>query len=492
MKNMKKLVSVLLTLVMALALTIPAFAATVVNGTDHTYDAYQIFAATSQNGDGGALGNITWGTGITFDAFLSALKGDDRCVVGGTNIFADCTSAMAVAEALSKNTSVAAAFADIAVEHLTTTKTPVGSSGSVDLALGYWLLVDTTTPGTGDAKNAALLQVINKGNLTIQKKYDVPTVEKTVSDNDVNIGDKVTFTLTATMPSRLDGYETYKVVFHDTLSKGLAYVGNLKVTIDGNDKTSSFTVTPETPAAQADGTTVFTVSCDDVLALGATVSSKIVVTYDAVLDSDAVIGTEGNPNKVYLEYSNDPNWKADSTTPEPTGNTPEEKAEVFTWKIPAAKVDGSNKPLAGAQFELYKNDKSTKVEAVGAAGVYTVCTKNDSPTDHSHVTTLDTAADGKLTVSGLEQGTYYLKETLAPAGYNLLTEMVKVTIGENGVITVGDSAEAKTEVSVINQAGTVLPETGGMGTTIFYVLGTILVLGAGVLLVSKKRMSSGK
>ena len=484
MKHMKKLVSVLLTLVMALALTVPAFAVNVDNKTTHTYDAYQIFAATSQNEDGGALGNITWGSGINHETFLSALQADARCVVGGTNIFTGCTSAMAVAEALSKNTSVAAAFADIAVEHLTTTKTSVGSSGSVDLALGYWLLVDTTTPGTGDAKNAALLQVINKGNLTIQKKYDVPTVEKTVSDNDVNIGDKVTFTLTATMPSRLDGYETYKVVFHDTLSDGLAYADNLKVTVAGVDKTSDF-------AVNQSGNTL-TVSCSNVLTLGATVSSKIVVTYDAVLDDDAVIGTGGNPNKVYLEYSNDPNWKADSTTPEPTGNTPEEKAEVFTWKIPAAKVDGSNKPLAGAQFELYKSDNSTKVEVVGAAGVYTVCTKNDSSDAHKHVTTLDTAADGKLTVSGLEQGTYYLKETLAPAGYNLLTEMVKVTIGENGVITVGDSAEAKTEVSVINQAGTVLPETGGIGTTIFYVLGTILVLGAGVLLVSKKRMSSGK
>lgn len=490
MKNMKKLVSVLLTLVMALALTVPAFAVNVDNKTTHTYDAYQIFAATSQNGNGGALGNITWGSGINHETFLSALKGDDRCVVGGTNIFADCTSAMAVAQALSKNTSVAAAFADIAVEHLTTTKTSVGSSGSVDLALGYWLLVDTFTPGTDDAKNAALLQVIENDDLTIQKKYDAPEVEKTVSDNDVNIGDTVTFTLTATMPSRLDGYKTYKVVFHDTLSKGLAYVGNLKVTIDGNDKTSSFTVTPEIPAAQADGTTVFTVSCDDVLDLGATVSSKIVVTYDAVLDSDAVIGTEGNPNKVYLEYSNDPNWNG--TDPEPTGKTPEKEVKVFTWKIPAAKVDGQKNPLAGAQFELYKNDKSTKVEAVGAAGVYTVCTKNDSSDAHKHVTTLDTAADGKLTVSGLEQGTYYLKETLAPAGYNLLTEMVKVTIGENGVITVGDSAEAKTEVSVINQAGTVLPETGGMGTTLFYVLGSILVLGAGILLVTKKRMSSEK
>lgn len=484
MKHMKKLVSVLLTLVMTLVLAIPAFAATVVNGTDHTYDAYQIFAATSQNGDGGALGNITWGSGINDGAFLDALKADARCVVGGTNIFTGCTSAMAVAEALSANTGAAEAFADIAVEHLTDVKTAVPASGDVNLALGYWLLVDTTTPGTGDAKNAALLQVINKGNLTIQKKYDVPTVEKTVSDNDVNIGDKVTFTLTATMPSRLDGYETYKVVFHDTLSDGLAYADNLKVTVAGVDKTSDF-------AVNQSGNTL-TVSCSNVLTLGATVSSKIVVTYDAVLDSDAVIGTGGNPNKVYLEYSNDPNWKADSTTPEPTGNTPEEEVKVFTWEIPAAKVDGSNKPLAGAQFELYKNDKIIKVEVVGAAGVYTVCTKNDSSDAHKHVTTLGTAADGKLRVSGLEQGTYYLKETLAPAGYNLLTEMVKVTIGENGVITVGDSAEAKTEVSVINQAGTVLPETGGIGTTIFYVLGTILVLGAGVLLVSKKRMSSGK
>lgn len=490
MKNMKKLVSVLLALVMALALTVPAFAVNVDNKTTHTYDAYQIFAATSQNGDGGALGNITWGNGIDSATFLNALKADARCVVGETNIFADCTSAMAVAEALSKNTSVAAAFADIAVEHLTSTNTFVGSSGSVDLALGYWLLVDTSNPDTGDAKNAALLQVINNGDLTIEKKYDAPTVEKTVNHNDANIGDTVTFTLTATMPSLLDGYETYKVVFHDTLSKGLAYAGNLKVTIDGNDKTSSFTVTPETPAAQANGTTVFTVSCDDVLELGATVSSKIIVTYNAVLDDDAVIGTEGNPNEVYLEYSNDPNWNG--TNPEPTGNTPEKEVKVFTWKIPAAKVDGSNNPLAGAQFELYESDNTTKVAVVGSAGEYTVCTKNDSSDAHKHVTTLDTAADGKLTVSGLEQGTYYLKETLAPAGYNLLTAPVKVVIGANGAITVDDATTTSTEVTIVNNVGTVLPETGGIGTTLFYVLGSILVLGAGILLVTKKRMNSEK
>ena len=482
MKHMKKLVSVLLTLVMALALTVPAFAVNVDNKTTHTYDAYQIFAATSQNEDGGALGNITWGSGINHETFLSALQADARCVVGGTNIFTGCTSAMAVAEALSANTGAAAAFADIAVEHLTDTKTSVGSSGSVDLALGYWLLVDTSTPGTGDAKNAALLQVINNGNLTIEKKYDAPTVEKTVNDNDANIGDTVTFTLTATMPSRLDGYKTYKVVFHDTLSDGLAYAGNLKVTVAGVDKTTDFTVNQS-------GNTL-TVSCSDVLALGAAASSKIVVTYDAVLDDDAVIGTEGNPNKVYLEYSNDPNWNG--TDPESTGNTPEKEVKVFTWKIPAAKVDSQGNALTGAKFELYKSDETTKINVVGSAGVYIVCTQSGCD-DHQHVTEMDmTDTGGKLTVSGLEKGTYYLKETLAPVGYNLLTEMVKVTIGENGVITVGDSAEAKTEVSVINQAGTVLPETGGIGTTIFYVLGSILVLGAGILLVTKKRMSSEK
>ena len=484
MKHAKKFASLLLALVMVFALAVPAFAATVANETDHTYEAYQIFAATSQNGDGGSLGNITWGTGINHEAFLTALQGDERCKVSGANVFAACTSAADVAGVLAKNTSLAGAFADIAVEHLTTTKTAVPASDeNVDLALGYWLLVDTTTPGAGDAKNAALLQVIENGDLTIQKKYDAPKVEKTVSDNDVNIGDKVTFTLTATMPSRLDGYETYKVVFHDTLSAGLAYDGNLKVTVAGVEKTTDFTV-------EQTGNTL-TVSCSDVLALGAVASSKIIVTYDAVLDDDAVIGTAGNPNKVYLEYSNDPNWKG--TGNEPTGNTPEKTVEVFTWKIPAAKIDGTTKqPLTGAQFELYKSDNNTKVVVVGSAGVYTVCTKNDSTADHSHVTILDTDTNGKLTVSGLEKGTYYLKETLAPAGYNLLTGAVKVVIGENGVITVGDATTTSTEVTVENNAGTVLPETGGMGTTLFYILGSVLVLGAGVLLVVKKRMGADK
>lgn len=205
MKHTKKLASLLLALVLAFALAVPAFAATVENKTTHSYEAYQIFAATSQNGDGGALGNITWGNGVVSANFLTALKADNRCKVSDTNVFAACSTASDVAKALSDNTAVASAFADIAVEYLTKEKTTVPESGNVDLALGYWLLVDTSAPAVGDAKNAALLQVINNGNLTIEKKYDVPSVEKSVNDNDANIGDTVTFTLTATMPSRLDG-----------------------------------------------------------------------------------------------------------------------------------------------------------------------------------------------------------------------------------------------------------------------------------------------
>ncbi|MBP3319482.1 MAG: isopeptide-forming domain-containing fimbrial protein, partial [Ruminiclostridium sp.] len=304
MKYFKKLGSMVLALAMALSLAVPAMAAeTVTNATTHTYQAYQIFKADSQKNDGGPLGNITWGTGIDSTKFLAALKADSRFDVGGANVFVSCESEQDVANALAENTSVAVAFADVAVEHITGEYTTIPATGTVELGLGYWLLVDTSAPGEGDAKNAALLQVVKNGDLTIAKKYDVPTVDKTVDDNDANIGDTVTFTLTATIPDRLDGYQTYKVVFHDTLSAGLDFVeGTIKVTVGGKDVTDAFTVSEDT------GT--LTISCNDVLAegVGVVANGTIVVTYNAILDDDAVIGTEGNLNKVYLEYSNDPNW----------------------------------------------------------------------------------------------------------------------------------------------------------------------------------------
>lgn len=493
---MKKIASMVLVLILALALTVPALAATVVNQTDHSYKAYQVFSGTQET-DGGPLGDIEWGSGVDGTKLLTELN--------KINAFANCKSAADVAKVLdgrSDNCDEAVALADTATKCLGTTYTQIpAKADSIELDTGYWLLVDDSTPEPGDARNAALLQVANKGNIVIEKKYDAPEVDKTVNDNDANIGDEVTFTLTATMPSILDGYDTYKVIFHDTMSPGLTFTGNVTVEINGEDVTSGFTVSTatvsDTEGNYVNGTEI-TISCDNVLALGAKESSKIVVTYTAELNQSAVIGTNGNPNKVILEYSNDPNW--DGTGTEPTGDTPQVEVKVFTWKIPVSKVDGDGTKLAGAQFSLFKDEACTDnmVISVVAKGnnIYNVCTKNDSSDEHKHISVITTDSAGEFEIHGLEKGTYYLKEIKAPAGYNLLTDPIKVTIGDNGVITIYKddedtiSSETATVVTVVNLKGSTLPETGGIGTTIFYVVGGVLVVGALIVLITKKRMAA--
>jgi len=474
MKKMRRLAGLVLAMVMVFAMSASAFAATIENNTGHTYDAYQILSGTQANGKV-ELGDITWGTGVNSSALLAALKEKN-------DYFDNCETAADVAGVLADKTNdcpEAKALAAIAVEHLTNEKTAISEEATLNA--GYWLLVDTSNvDGIHDAKNAALLQVTNNGNITINKKYDVPKVEKTVNDNDANIGDTVTFTLTATMPSTFEGYETYKVVFHDTLSAGLDFVeGTVAVTVAGNNQTDKFTVSEE------NGT--LTISCADVLTLGATASSKIVVTYNAIVDDDAVIGIEGNPNTVYLEYSNNPNWDGEGN--EPTGKTPEEKVKVYTWEIPVFKYTGTNTPLAGAGFTLYKDKQcATAVNLVATEGsnIYKVCTQSGC-TDHTHVTEIVTGESGKFEIEGLEKGTYYLKETTTPAGYNTC-DVLTVVIGENGTLT--QNGNTTTEVAILNQSGATLPETGGIGTTIFYVAGAILVIGAAVVMITRKRMDA--
>ena len=263
------------------------------------------------------------------------------------------------------------------------------------------------------------------------------------------------------------------------------YSNDAKVYIDG-EETDGFTVTA---TVNADGTTTLTVSCDDVKALGAGNSSVITVEYTATLNENAVLGSAGNLNKVYLEYSNNPN-KSESGNNE-TGNTPEDKVIVFTYETIINKVDGDKKPLTGAEFTLEKYNKKTNewkpIEVV----------KSDDGTT--------------FTFSGLDDGDYRLTETTTPAGYNTIDPIEFTITAEHDVLsdnpaltslsgnaTTGEitftsnTTEGSLLADVVNKAGSTLPETGGMGTTIFYILGGLLVLFAVVFLVSKKRMSSEK
>ena len=531
MKHLKKLASILLVLVMVLSVTTTAFAANVSNETNHSYNAYQIFSGT-QADNSVPLGDVAWGSGINGAAFLEELKTDTRFVKEGTNIFASCTTAADVAAVLggyADKSGEANAVATVAAKHLTTTVTEIAADAStVDLAAGYYLLVDTSTPGVGEAMNSALLQVTNKDGITIEKKYEVPTVDKSVKDTDDQwgeaadweIGSDVPFQLVGTLPTNLADYETYKYVFHDTLSTGLQYNGDVKAYVQNGETkteiTTGFTVDPAA-AATAGGSTL-TVTFTDLKAVeGVTATSKIVVEYTAKLLSTAEIGKPGNKNEVNLEYSNNPNHTGEGT---PTGNTPKDEVLVFTYELDVTKVDGqdADKKLVNAEFVLLNNNKTKVAKVTDGKLVEWVdvpTAGEDGTITYPAGTTLTSGADGKFVIAGLDAGSYYLHETKAPAGYNLLKNDISVTIiatldktentpaltelklsvkdDKTGAEATENNGSVDTGIvatDVVNNSGTELPSTGGIGTTIFYVLGSILVIGAVVLLITKKRMSA--
>ncbi|SDK24284.1 isopeptide-forming domain-containing fimbrial protein [Streptococcus gallolyticus] len=479
---MKKLKLVFATLLAALfAFTggkALAYDITVENGGSGTYESYQIFTGTLSE-DGTTLSNIEWGNGIT-TAGQTALQ--EKYGV---------SSAAELAEVLGAEdftASQAEEFAKAAGQYLQ------NAGGLTGLAAGYYL-VQNATVGDNEAYTNYILQVVN--DVTVEPKTDVPTVEKKVKDTndttgettdwqdsaDYDINDSVPFQLTATLPSNLDSYDEYYLELSDTLSSGLTYNKDAKVyLVNGSDKTdvtSSFTI--------ADDGSSFKINNLKSLD-GVTSSTKVVVEYTATLNENAVIGSEGNPNTVKLIYSNNPNYTGDGET-SPHGETPEDTVIVFTYKVVVNKVkeDGTT-ALPGAGFTLYKKDSSgnwNEVETISAGDTTT------------------------FTFSGLDDGDYKLEETTTPNGYNTIDPVeFTVTAGHDvtsdspalnslsGDVTTGEltftssTTDGSLTTDVVNKKGSVLPSTGGMGTTILYVVGTILVLAAGILLVTKKRMDA--
>ena len=359
-----------------------------------------------------------------------------------------------------------------------------------NLDLGYYL-VDSTT-GT-------ICSIDTTNNeVTIKEKNGVPSVEKKVQEdskigtaneygdtNTADIGDTVNFKTTITAQAGAQNY-----VLHDKMEAGLTFADS-SVQIQWTKKSDSATTSLnrgtdydvtttdlETMNPKCTFHVTFKKDFCDKLAKDDT----IVITYSATLNKQAKVGTSGNTNKTWLMYGENPGIKSneDSTT-------------TFTYKIPVFKYTGSDQGLAGAKFQLNRVEGTTgtliKVvktsEENATEEIYRVATTTEQSAALDTVTTI---ASGKFTIEGLDAGTYELKETQQPAGYNKLSKAVKIVITENGNIFVDDGTSSTSLVKVENKSGSLLPSTGGRGTTLFYILGAILVVGSGVVLITKKRM----
>ena len=358
---------------------------------------------------------------------------------------------------------------------------------------GYYLIKDKDSSLTGDeAYTEYILNIV--ADTTITPKTDVPSVEKKVKDTndttgdttewqdsaDYDIGDDVPFRLTATLPANVESYKSYYLKFDDTLSQGLDFKEKtVTVKLGDKDVKEFFKINYDAASKK------LTFTCDNILKEGfeAKNGEKIVVEYKATLNEHAVIGSEGNPNKVKLEFSNNPNNGGDGDK----GETPEDTVIVFTYQVVINKVDEKNEALDGAEFTLYKkikNEKDKEIKAVISGD------KNDI-----------------FTFSGLDDGDYVLKETKTPDGYNTAND-IKFTIKADhsiesdapeleslsgdkvtgNIILTPNKTEGSLSTPVQNNKGSVLPSTGGAGRVAIYVIGAILVLGGGIVLVTKKRV----
>lgn len=501
MKYMKKLITLLAVLTLALAIAVPAFAETTtttytitINNGTGTYAAYQIFKGDLHEK---TLSNIEWGDNVTDEGRTKFGNAADKAKTITTE--AD-----------------AKAFAVEVAKYLTDPAAGTGTDSITVSGPGYYLIKNTSV-GEGEVFTDYILRVV--GDVTVNPKSGKPTLDKQIRHNetglwgvvgDNQIGDTVEFRTLTTVPI-VSGYTQYTYAIHDEMSAGLTsnVRSNEDVTIKVNDETvldkKYYTVT-------VDGTNAnkFTVTVDVLNAIkdGKMVEGNTLYTYyTGILNENAKVYNDGKQdNKAYLEYSNNPH---DNKT---TNKTPEKVVYDWTFKMGVKKVDGADgTPLTDAKFVLSKNgncslgtigDDGTPSNTTdlinlieNSDGSYTV-----APAGYTgSVVNVMTAGD--ITINGLDDATeYYLYETKAPAGYNRLTAAVRFKItatysdaGDNCTsvtATVNNDVQSSVSVNVRNNKGSTLPSTGGIGTTIFYVIGGGLMAVAAVLLVTKKRMNN--
>ena len=530
MKLIKKIGVIFTALIMLIAMAVPAMAdpvepaaAYTITAPDngHTYEVYQIFTGDYSENETGipVLSNIKWG----------------KNGIGTAGEAVDDTVIEALGAVAGAGTSDAAKL-DVIENHADLTAANVYGKVTYDEPLrnvpaGYYLIkdIDGEFEDDPDSYTTYIVQVV--GNFVIDPKSDVPTSEKKVDDKndsngmedeevwqdsaDYDIGDTVPYRLKAELPENVSAYDTYELSFVDTLSAGLTYEKmSAEIFVNGESKGMLEPTTISEIAAGDDthgeayaGGTVLTWSIEDIkaAAYGAGDDAVITITYNATVNENAKIGEAGNPNKMHIEFSNNPNGEG-------TGKTADDTVIVFTYKTVINKVDGESQPLAGAEFTLEKfvanaEGQDTYKDVQGIWEPQEVVKTGDG--------------DTTFTFNGLDDGEYRLTETKTPAGYNSIEpiyftvtathdaeaadpKLTKLEVtgitnaegqpitGEGAIIFSYNLAAGQMSTDIVNESGTLLPETGGMGTTVFYIVGAVLVAGAVVLFVARARMRNGK
>ena len=483
MKLTNKLAGILLALAMVLGIAATAFAEgetgsiTIYDAAvGQTYTIYQILDLESYNNEARAYAykaTTAWNTFINSGAIKGIYVEVDAQGYVTWKGDADAAAFAKLAQKYAKDNR-------IANQGSVTATTTTVSFNSLDL--GYYL-VDTTL-GT-----LCSLDTTNP-DVVMEEKNEVPTNVKTVEEdstgawgatNDADIGQVVNFKSTITAQPGAENY-----VFHDKMSEGLTYTGDAKIYTD-EAMTQELAAGNYMVNANPTDSDTFDITFTQDYLNTITAATKLYVKYSATLNENANVGNDGNPNESKLSYG-----EINQETGKPGSTTPPSETNTYTWDVDVFKytMNGeTEKALAGATFTLSKNADGSNPIALVSEGnnVYRVAKTNETAT----VTEITTDATGKFTIKGLDADTYYLTETAAPAGYNKLAAPVTIVIGENGVVNgTTEAPQGVDEVKVLNQSGTELPSTGGIGTTIFYIVGGVLVVGAVVLLVTKKRMNN--
>ena len=473
----KKLFSLAVTLVMALSLAVPAMAAdiTVTNSVKgETYNVYKIFDVTEAEG---ATEQSGYAYTITdtdaADDWYETVKAYADVADNGLTLTPTTTEDVynvSVSDAFDPADFAATLSGAMAGKTVTASGTGNGEALTITVEQTGYYFVDTSL--------GSLCSLLTSDqSVELVEKNDVPDIEKTAQVTSASVGDTIPFQITVTNGVGLDN----TITVTDTMNDALDFNNDIKVYLgsvaDGNIVAmGADTYSVSYPTEEDEFTFKVVFAADYVKSLES--NSILYITYSAVVNENGIVDTP--MNAAYMEYSNQ------TIVPE----TPEIKVENYSFDLVKTTDDGT--VLSGATFELYKGEEKLVLTYDETNHVYRIATAEEQEAEGFEAAVITA---GQATVAGLANGTYYLQEVGAPEGYNLLTNRVKVVIDSQDIDAVDTNVDSKyvaadgdTGIIVINESGAILPGTGGMGTTIFYVVGGTLVVAAAVLLITKKRM----